>query len=121
MGDCEQGVQDGNQTPVVELLRQIKAGTAFTAEVEADLEEEGLIVQERGLPYATLTAKGEALLAGGEGRSVLVHLSVGLAEGDSRSADEVADRLVEFCSSLTVSPGDDGFMSVVCPLAEEVE
>ena len=48
----------------VEILEAIQLGTAFSAEVENDLEDRGLI-RQTDQPYAEITAKGLALLKGG--------------------------------------------------------
>jgi len=46
----------------IEDLKLIAAGNALSAAVENDLEDQGLIIQT-DQPYATITPKGQRLLA----------------------------------------------------------
>jgi hypothetical protein len=54
---------DTRRSALVLTLQRIDRGTAFSADVEDDLEERGLIVQHDG-PYASITAEGRRLIEG---------------------------------------------------------
>lgn len=61
----------------------------------------------------------EVLQEGEGGRETLVHLNVAVPDGDSRTADEIADALL---AAIEVGSDNEAVrdLKVVCPLAEDI-
>lgn len=61
----------------------------------------------------------EVLQEGPSVREVLVHLNVTVPEGDSRTADEIADAIL---AAIEVGSDNEAVrgLGIVCPLAEDI-